>query len=76
MWGLKRSFTGYIRQLQEKGTTILLYSSDEQELLDLCERVLVMQDETIKADLSEKELTESNWFTSAWVRQTIKTTTR
>ncbi len=58
--GTKAEFYRLLRQLQEKGTTILLYSSDEQELLDLCERVLVMQDGTIKADLSEKELTESN----------------
>ena len=58
--GTKAEFYRLLRQLQEKGTTILLYSSDEQELLDLCERVLVMQDGTIKADLTGKELTESN----------------
>ena len=58
--GTKAEFYRLLRKLQEKGTTILLYSSDEQELLDLCERVLVMQDGTIKADLTDEELTESN----------------
>lgn len=58
--GTKAEFYKLLRLLQEKGTTILLYSSDEQELLDLCERVLVMQDGTIKADLFGKNLTEAN----------------
>lgn len=58
--GTKSEFYKLLRKLQEKGTTILLYSSDEQELLDLCERVLVMQDGTIKADLTDEDLTEAN----------------
>jgi ribose transport system ATP-binding protein len=58
--GTKSEFYKLLARLQESGTTILFYSSDEQELLDLCERVLVMQDGKIKADLSGEALTETN----------------
>jgi ribose transport system ATP-binding protein len=58
--GTKSEFYKLLARLQESGTTILFYSSDEQELLDLCERVLVMQDGKIKADLSGDALTEAN----------------
>ncbi len=58
--GTKSEFYKLLVNLQQNGTTILFYSSDEQELLDLCERVLVMQDGKIKADLSGDKLTEAN----------------
>ena len=58
--GTKSEFYKLLVKLQQNGTTILFYSSDEQELLDLCERVLVMQDGKIKADLSGDQLTEAN----------------
>jgi ribose transport system ATP-binding protein len=58
--GTKSEFYKLLGKLQQGGTTILFYSSDEQELLDLCERVLVMQDGNVKADLSGEQLTEAN----------------
>ena len=58
--GTKAEFYRLLSQLIERGATILFYSSDSQELLDLCGRVLVMQDGMIKADLSGESLTESN----------------
>jgi ribose transport system ATP-binding protein len=58
--GTKSEFYKLLVKLQQNGTTILFYSSDEQELLDLCERVLVMQDGKVKADLSGDQLTEAN----------------
>jgi len=58
--GTKTEFYRLLNQLVEKGTTILFYSSDDQELLDLCSRILVMQDGLIKAELSGETLTESN----------------
>jgi ribose transport system ATP-binding protein len=58
--GTKTEFYKLLNQLIERGTTILFYSSDDQELLDLCKRILVMQDGAIKADLSGDMLTESN----------------
>lgn len=58
--GTKSEFYRLLKQLIERGTTILFYSSDDQELLNLCDRILVMQDGAIKADLSGDMLTESN----------------
>lgn len=39
------------RDLAAKGTTVLVTSSDDLELADLCDRVLVMEDGAIAADL-------------------------
>ena len=58
--GTKTEFYQLLRQLTIEGTTILFHSSDDQELLELCPRVLVMQDGRIKADLSGDRLTEAN----------------
>jgi len=58
--GTKAEFYNLLDRLCETGTTILFYSSDDQELVDLCPRVLVMQDGFIKADLSGNSLTKAN----------------
>jgi ribose transport system ATP-binding protein len=58
--GTKAEFYKLLHQLVVEGTTILFYSSDDQELLSLCQRILVMHDGTIKADLSGEALSESN----------------
>jgi ribose transport system ATP-binding protein len=58
--GTKTEFYKLLHQLVAEGTTILFYSSDDQELLSLCKRILVMHDGTIKADLSGETLSESN----------------
>ena len=58
--GTKAEFYQLLKELTLSGTTILFYSSDDQELLDLCPRVLVMQDGSIKADLYDEFLTEEN----------------
>ena len=58
--GTKAEFYQLLNQLSQSGTTILFYSSDDQELLDLCPRIIVMQDGRIKADLSDESLTEEN----------------
>lgn len=58
--GTKTEFYQLLRQLTTEGTTILFHSSDDQELLELCPRVLVMQDGRIKADLRGDRITEAN----------------
>ena len=58
--GTKSEFYKLLQQLIDKGTTILFYSTDDQELLGLCPRILVMHDGGIKADLSGDLLTEAN----------------
>ena len=63
--GTKAEFYNLLDRLCETGTTILLYSSDDQELIDLCPRVLVMQDGFIKADLSGDSLTKANLISTS-----------
>lgn len=58
--GTKAEFYNLLDQLAAAGTTILFYSSDDQELMDLCPRILVMQDGYIKADLIGESLTKSS----------------
>ena len=39
---------------------MLLYSSDDEELIGLCDRVLVMHDGVIRSELAGESLTQSN----------------
>jgi ribose transport system ATP-binding protein len=58
--GAKGEFYRLLTQLREAGTAILFYSSDDEELLGLCDRVLVLQDGAIQAELAGDTLTRSN----------------
>jgi len=57
--GTKGEFYNLLHELQKAGTAILFYSTDDQELLGLCDRVLVLQDGRITAELSGPTLTHS-----------------
>jgi ribose transport system ATP-binding protein len=58
--GTKAEFYALLAQLGDQGRTILLYSSDDEELIGLCDRVLVMHDGVIRTELSGKSLTREN----------------
>ena len=55
----KREFYNLLADLRREGTAILFYSSDDEELLGLCDRVLVMLDGRISAELSGDSLTHA-----------------
>lgn len=55
----KREFYNLLTDLQQAGTAILFYSSDDEELLGLCDRVLVLHDGIISAELRGDRLTHS-----------------
>ncbi len=57
--GSKSEFYGLLEQLQHEGTSILFYSSDDEELLGLCHRVLVLQDGRISSELRADKLTKA-----------------
>lgn len=57
--GAKEEFYALLAELRETGTAILLYSSDDEELLGLCDRVLVLHDGQIQAELVADTLTRS-----------------
>jgi ribose transport system ATP-binding protein len=56
--GSKAEFYALLEQLQTSGTSIIFYSSDDEELLGLCHRVLVLQDGRITAELQADTLTK------------------
>src|SRR5690606_33301697 len=56
--GAKGEFCRLLAELREAGTAILFYSSDDEELLSLCDRVLVLLDGKVRAELSNSTLTD------------------
>ncbi|RME74475.1 MAG: sugar ABC transporter ATP-binding protein [Chloroflexi bacterium] len=58
--GAKVEFYNLLADLRRAGTAILFYSSDDEELLGLCDRVLVLHDGVITAELAGESLTHAN----------------
>lgn len=58
--GAKAEFYALLRDLAAQGTAILFYSSDDDELLGLCNRVLVLQDGQVRDELAGERLTRAN----------------
>ncbi len=55
--GAKGEIYRLLETLRAAGTAILFYSSDDEELLGLCDRVLVLHDGSISAELVGESLT-------------------
>jgi len=58
--GTKAEFYNLLEELCAEGTTVLFYSSDDQELIDLAFRVFVMHDGTITEELSGDDVNKAN----------------
>ena len=58
--GAKTEFYSLLETLQAAGTAILFYSSDDEELLGLCDRVLVLHDGSIRAELVGDQLNRAS----------------
>jgi ribose transport system ATP-binding protein len=54
-----------LRKLAEGGATIIFYSTDYDELIGCCDRVLVMYDGAVKRELVGEEITEHALIASA-----------
>lgn len=63
--GAKAEFYNLLDQLRDAGTAILFYSSDDDELLGLCNRVLVLHDGQVSAELSGDDLNRANLVTAS-----------
>jgi ribose transport system ATP-binding protein len=57
--GAKGEFYKILSDLRQRGVAILLHSSDDEELLGLCDRVLVMRDGVVRTELSGDDLNKS-----------------
>jgi ribose transport system ATP-binding protein len=58
--GTKTEFYRLLARLCADGLSVLFYSSDDEELLGLCDRVLVMHDGIIRSELVGEALNKSN----------------
>ena len=58
--GTKAEFYALLTRLTDEGKTILFYSSDDEELIGLCDRVFVVYDGMIRTELSGETLTREN----------------
>lgn len=63
--GTKAEFYALLTRLSEEGKTIFFYSSDEEELIGLCDRVFVMYDGMIRTELSGNTLTKENLISAS-----------
>lgn len=63
--GTKNTMFTLVRQLAANGNSILFYSTDIEELVNVCDRVLVMDNGAIKAEIGEEKLTRENVLRAA-----------
>ena len=63
--GTKQEIYALLRQLAAGGAAIILYSTDYDELIGCCDRVLVLYDGGIKRELVGEEITEHALIASA-----------
>jgi ribose transport system ATP-binding protein len=63
--GTKQEIYQLLRRLAEQGAAILFYSTDYDELIGCCDRVLVMYDGAIRRELVGAEITEHALISSA-----------
>ena len=58
--GTKKDIFTLVRELAARGNSVIYFSTDVEELVNVCDRVLVMFDGTIGASFSGKEMTQAN----------------
>jgi len=63
--GTKQEIYKLLRGLSEQGLAILLYSTDYDELIGLCDRSLIMYDGAVNAEYAGDDLTEHNILSAA-----------
>ncbi|HEY2865049.1 MAG TPA: sugar ABC transporter ATP-binding protein [Casimicrobiaceae bacterium] len=63
--GTKQEMYQLLRQLADAGTAVLFYSTDYDELIGCCDRVLVMYDGSIRRELVGGDITERALVSSA-----------
>jgi ribose transport system ATP-binding protein len=61
----KAEIYAIIRELTRDGATILFNSSDDNELVEVCDRVMIMYEGTVLSELRRDELTVENLVSAA-----------
>ena len=70
--GTKQELYVLFRKLADDGVAIIFYSTDYDELIGCCDRVLVLYDGKITRELSGSEITETALIASALNLETAK----
>jgi ribose transport system ATP-binding protein len=63
--GTKQELYGLLRRLADAGAAIVLYSTDYDELIGCCDKVLVIYDGAVRRTLVGNEITERALVASA-----------
>ncbi|MFK7855316.1 MAG: sugar ABC transporter ATP-binding protein [Granulosicoccus sp.] len=63
--GTKQEIYRLLRQLAEEGVSVLIYSTDYEELIGCCDRVAVMYDGRIVKELEGDDISERNIIASS-----------
>ncbi|MDF1566397.1 MAG: sugar ABC transporter ATP-binding protein [Spirochaetaceae bacterium] len=63
--GAKADIYALIRELAEKGKSIILISSEMPEIIAMSDRVIVMTEGRVSAELSDEDITEENIMAAA-----------
>lgn len=63
--GTKQELYVLLRKLADQGAAIIFYSTDYDELIGCCDRVLVLYDGKVKRELVDAEITEHSLIASA-----------
>ena len=63
--GTKQEIYALLRKLADAGAAVLFYSTDYDELIGCCDRVLVLYDGAVKKELIGAEITEKALISSA-----------
>ena len=71
--GTKQEIYALLRRLAENGAAILFYSTDYDELIGCCDRVLVMYEGAVKRELAGEAITEKALIASALNIETEET---
>ena len=71
--GTKQEIYQLLRKLADEGAAILFYSTDYDELIGCCDRVLVLYDGAIKKELAGAEITEKALIASALNIESMET---
>jgi ribose transport system ATP-binding protein len=63
--GARRNLYEIILRLAENGTSVILYASDNQELIDNCDRVLILFEGRIVKEIGPDDISEENLVVSS-----------
>ena len=63
--GTRQNLYTIISQLAEKGTSVVLYASDNEELIDNCDRVLIVFERRIVKEIGADDLNEEKLVVSS-----------